>query len=195
LALAGFRGAVGDAEVAVLGADASLRCRSSSLDRQDGAEREGAYQLTGWLSPYSGRGSLRANVSPSRVYRSPPPHRADLGRGGDARGLGGLAEVSRIRYGSYHLGNEGDDAHRRATAGGRRAGRLASSARQAGPSLGLAFIDASEQHGSEIAGTGTWLGGGRIAPFGRRWERRVMEGSRHGIPARRSLRHGGEHEA
>jgi len=29
--------------------------------------------------------------------------------------------------------------------GGRRAGRFASSARQAGPSLGLAFIDACEQ--------------------------------------------------
>jgi hypothetical protein len=44
------------------------------------------------------------------------------------------------------------------------------------------FIDACEQHGPEIAGTGTWLGGGRIAAFGRRGERRVMDGCRHQEP-------------
>ena len=37
------------------------------------------------------------------------------------------------------------------------------------------FVDACEQHGPEIAGTRTWLGSGCIAPFGRRWERRIRD--------------------
>jgi hypothetical protein len=55
--------------------------------RQPGWRRAtAAGQLTRWSSEYSGRGSLRANVSPARISKSP--------LGSDARGvLGGLTEV------------------------------------------------------------------------------------------------------
>jgi len=66
-----------------------------------------------------------------------------------------------------------------ATAGAEEAGRRASSARHAGPSLDLAFIDPCEQQWPRDSRHGTWLGVGLILRFGSRLERRVMDGSLH----------------
>jgi hypothetical protein len=76
-----------------------------------------------------------------RVYRSPPSHRVDLARrrcaGGGWAHRG--ARVVEDTVNGTRLGDQGDDPHRRYREG-RRAGRLASSARPKGPSLGPASI-------------------------------------------------------
>ena len=114
-----------------------------------------------------GQGVVQGRVGAFAWIEGLLPVRRAAGQG-DRRWRCGLAEILEDGLNGAHLGDEGEDPHRLATAGAEER-ELASSARQADPSLGLAFIDPCEQHGPEIASTGTWLGVGLILHFDSRW--------------------------
>ena len=79
----------GDAEVQFLARTRVNRCRSMALiSRMVGSGKAPTSSSAGRAQPWVGAHSER--TFRLRVYRSPPPHRADLGRPGRCAGVGEL---------------------------------------------------------------------------------------------------------